>query len=166
MLKSVLHCSKWNFIFYVKCLKYNLSDQCLSRRGRWRITVNLDFRAFSKAPTAKRAHRKSTRAEKSSTPGQVVIAEGQVPITLSGDLEDGIGNGRLYRGASVVRHAIQPMACLEETDVDFGRVLVDARQHECVKVVLRNASLRDVALLIHRVVVEPHDLTFDLFSNT
>jgi hypothetical protein len=61
-----------------------------------------------------------------STPGEVMIAQGQVPITLSGDLEDGIGNAGLDRGAAVVRHAIQPMPGLEEGDVDLGRVLLDA----------------------------------------
>src|SRR6266404_3766286 len=63
-----------------------------------------------------------------STPGEVVIAQGQVPITLSGDLEDGISNAGLNRGAAVVSHAIQPMSGLEEPDVDLRRVLLDARE--------------------------------------
>jgi ABC transporter substrate binding protein len=103
--------------------------------------------------------------EMGSTPGQVVVTEGQVAITLPGDLEDGIGNARLNRGAAVVTHATQPMPGLEEGDVDFWRILLDARQQECVKVVLRNAAFRDVALLMHRVVVEPGNLAFDLFPN-
>ena len=57
------------------------------------------------------------------------------------------------------------MPGLEEGDVDFGRVLLDARQQECVKVVLRNAAVFDVALLMHRVVPEPGDLAFDLFPH-
>ena len=32
----------------------------------------------------------------------------------------------------------------------------------CVEIVLRHAAVCDVALLIHRVVVEPHDLAFEL----
>src|SRR3954468_24486718 len=100
-----------------------------------------------------------------STPGQIVVAERQVPITLSGDLEDGIGNARLNRGASVVTHAMEPMPGLEERNVDCRRVLIDAGQQECVKVVLRNAALCDVALLMHGVVVEPGNLAFDLFPD-
>src|ERR1700731_5376099 len=87
----------------------------------------------------------------SSGPGQVVVAERQVAIALPGDLEDGIGNAGLNRGAAVVTHAVQPMPGLEESDVDLRRVLVDARQQECVEVALRNAAFRDVALLMHRV---------------
>src|SRR5262245_56831877 len=57
------------------------------------------------------------------------------------------------------------MPGLEERDVDFRRILVDARQRESVEVVLRNAAVYDVALLMHRVVVEPGDLAFDLFPD-
>src|SRR5688572_15979343 len=55
------------------------------------------------------------------------------------------------------------MPRLEEADVDLRRVLVDARQQEPVEIVLDDAAVLDVALLIHRVVVEPGDLTFELF---
>src|SRR6202030_3136309 len=83
------------------------------------------------------------RVLKGSAPGQVVVAEGQIPIALPGDLEDGIGNAGLNRGAAVVTHAIQPMPGLEEGDVNFRRVLVDTRQQESVEVTLRNAAFRD-----------------------
>src|SRR6267142_867485 len=83
------------------------------------------------------------------TPGEVMVAEGQVPITFFGDLEDGIGNAGLQRGAAVVTHAVQPMPGLEEGDVDLRRVFLDARQQEGVEIVLRNAAFRDGALLIH-----------------
>src|SRR5213079_1119980 len=106
-----------------------------------------------------------SRPERTSTPGQVVVAERQVPITLPGNLEDGIGYAGLNRGAAVVPHAIEPMPGLEEGDVDFRRVLFDARQQEGVEVVLHNAALRDVALLIHGVVVEPGNLAFDLLPD-
>src|SRR5260370_19480588 len=106
-----------------------------------------------------------TTTERGSTPGPVVGADRGVTIPIPGDLEDGIGNAGLNRGAAIVTHAIQPMTGLEEGDVDFRRVLFDARKRECVKVVLRNAAFRDVALLMHRVVVEPGDLAFELFPN-
>src|SRR5262249_19620888 len=76
---------------------------------------------------------KSHLLESPSTPGQVPIAEGQVTIALPGDLEDGIGNTGLYRGAAVVTHATQPMPGLEESDVDLRRILFDARQRESVR---------------------------------
>ena len=94
-----------------------------------------------------------------------MIAQGKVAITLSGDLEDGIGNAGLNRGAAVVTHAIQPMPGLKEGDVDLQRVLPDAREQECVEIVLYDAAFRDIALLMHHVVVEPRNLALDLFSN-
>ena len=103
--------------------------------------------------------------ELASAPGQVVVAQGQVPITLPGDLENRIGDAGLNRRAAVVTHAVEPMPGLEEGDVDFRRVFVNARQQEGVEVVLRNAALRDGALLMHRVVIEPDDLAFDLFAH-
>ena len=86
--------------------------------GPFWIAGKLDGAGSSKSP------RKSPKGV--STPGQIVVAERQVPITLSGDLEDGIGNARLNRGAAVVTHAMEPMSGLEERNVDCRRVLVDA----------------------------------------
>src|SRR5437867_5713973 len=57
------------------------------------------------------------------------------------------------------------MPGLEEGDVDFGRILIDARQRESVEVVLRDAAVYDVALLVHRIIVEPGDLAFDLLPH-
>src|SRR5712691_10946006 len=82
--------------------------------------------------------------EPPSTPGQIVVAQGQVPITLAGDLKDRIGNAGLQRGAAVVTHATQPMPGLEEGDVDFRRIFPEARQRESVEVVLGNAPVYDV----------------------
>src|SRR5262249_12793828 len=42
-----------------------------------------------------------------SPPSQIVVAQGQVPIALAGDLEDGVGNAGLQRGGAVVTHAAQ-----------------------------------------------------------
>src|SRR5215470_8003373 len=104
-------------------------------------------------------------AERASTPGQVAVAEWEVPIALPGYLEDRIGNARLHRGATVVTHATQPMPRLEESDVDLRRILVDARQWEAVEVVLRNAAFGNIACLKHRVVVEPGNLALDLLPD-
>jgi hypothetical protein len=62
-----------------------------------------------------------------STPGQVVVAQGQIPIALAGDLEDGIGDTGLNGCGPIVTHPAQPMSGLEEGDIDFGWILVDAR---------------------------------------
>src|SRR4051812_25913657 len=61
-------------------------------------------------------------------PCEVVIAQRQVPIALSRDLEHRVANGRLHRSGAVVPHAVQPMPRLEEPDIDLGRVFVDARK--------------------------------------
>src|ERR1700684_176701 len=92
-----------------------------------------------------------------STPGQIVIPKWQVPIALPRNLEDCISNAGLHRGCTVVTHATEPVPCLEESDVDFWRVLVDARQREFVEVVLCNAAFDHIACLKHRVVVKPGD---------
>ena len=60
--------------------------------------------------------------EMGSTPGQVAVAQRQVPITLPGDLEDGIGNAGLNRGAAVVTHAIA--ACTLAMVGDFGGLIL------------------------------------------
>src|SRR5215475_11742944 len=98
-----------------------------------------------------------------SSPSEVVVAERQIAITLLGDLEDGVGNAGLDRGAAIVSHAVQPMPRFEEADVDLRRVLVDARQREGVEIVLDHAAVLDVDLLVYRVVQEPGDLAFKLF---
>src|SRR5712671_941486 len=100
-----------------------------------------------------------------STPGQIVVAQGQVTITLASDLKDRIGNAGLQRGAAIMAHATQPMPGLEEGDVDVRRIFLDARQRESVEVVLGDAPVYDVALLMHGVVVEPGDLAFELFAH-
>src|SRR4051812_34367486 len=100
-----------------------------------------------------------------SSPGQVVIAEGQVAIAFSSDLENSVADSRLQRGAAVMSQAIKPMPRFEEPDVDLRRVLVHAREQEAVEIALDDATILDVALLIHRVVVEPGDLTFELFAD-
>jgi len=82
-------------------------------------------------------------SSRASTPGQVAVAEWQVPITLPSDLEDGISNAGLHRGGAVVTHAAQPMPGLEEGDVDFRRILFDARQRESVEIVLHNVAFGD-----------------------
>ena len=66
--------------------------------GPFWIAGKLDGAGSSKSPP------KSPKGV--STPGQVVVAERQVPITLSGDLEDGIGDAGLDRGGAVVTHAV------------------------------------------------------------
>src|ERR1700744_2391828 len=108
----------------------------------------------------------SHRAFKSaSTPRQIVVAEGQIPITLPGDLENSVRNTGLNRRAAVVPHAVKPMPGLEERDVDVRRILVDAGQRERVEVVFRDAAFDDVTLLMHRVVVEPGNLALDLLPD-
>ena len=41
------------------------------------------------------------------------------------------------------------MLGLEERDVDFRRILFEARQRESVEIVLLNAAVGDIALLTH-----------------
>src|SRR5215470_2368979 len=94
-----------------------------------------------------------------------MVTERRFPVTLPGDLENGVGDGGLNRGAAVVPHAAQPVPGLEEGDVDLRRILVDARQRECVEVVLHDPSVFDMARLVHRVVPEPRDLALDLFPH-
>lgn len=55
-----------------------------------------------------------------------MVAEGQVTVTPSGDLEDGVGNSRLKRDTAIMPHAVEPMFRLEEGDVDLGRLFTDA----------------------------------------
>ena len=95
-------------------------------------------------------------------PAQIVTAEGQIPEALTGDLEYGVADRRLDRSGAVMAHTEQPVPGLEETDVDLGRVLVDARQLERIEIILNDVPVFDRVRLVHRVVVEPGDLTFDL----
>src|SRR5262245_50334295 len=116
-------------------------------------------------PYPRRPRTDDNGSDRASTPGQVAVAEWQVPIALPGYLEDRIGNARLHLGAAVVTHATQPMPRLEESDVDLRWILVDARQREAVEVVLRNAAFGNIACLKHRVVVEPGNLALDLLPD-
>src|SRR5215469_4870710 len=99
------------------------------------------------------------------SPGEIVIAERQIAITLAGDLEDGVTNCRLNRGAAVVAHAVHPMPGVEEPDIDLGRCLADSRKDELVEIMLHNAAFLDRTFLVHRVIEEPHDLALDLLSH-
>src|SRR5688572_16162401 len=97
-----------------------------------------------------------------SRPAQVVCAVRQIAKPLAGDLKDRVADGRLHRRGAVVAHAQQPVRGRKEPDVDRWRILVDARQRERVEVVLDDAAVLDGAGLVHRIVVEPGDLAFDL----
>src|SRR5947207_3720255 len=106
---------------------------------------------------------KVNRLCSSLRPAQIVTAVGQIPEALTCNLEYGVADRGLDRSGAVVAHAEQPVPGLEETDVDFGRVLVDARQLERIEIILNDVPVFDRVRLVHRVVVEPGDLTFDLF---
>src|SRR5437867_2444865 len=95
-------------------------------------------------------------------PAQIVTAVGQIPEALACNLEYCVADRGLDRSGAVVAHAEQPVSGLEETDVDLGRVFVDARQLERIEIILNDAPVFDRVRLVHRVVVEPGDLTFDL----
>ena len=95
-------------------------------------------------------------------PAQIVTAVRQIPEALTGNLEYRVADRGLDRCGAVVAHAEQPVPGLEETDVDLGRVLVDARQRERTEIILNDAPVLDRVRLVHRVVVEPCDLAFDL----
>ena len=103
--------------------------------------------------------------ETASPPTQIVMAEGQITITPSGDLEDGIGNGGLKRDTAVVSHAVEPMIGLKEADVDLGWIIADAAQGKSIEIVFDDSTLANVTLLIQHVIVEKWDLAFDLFSH-
>ena len=91
-----------------------------------------------------------------------MTAVGQIPEALAGNLEYGVADRGLDRSGAVVAHAEQPVSGLEETDVDLGRVLVDARQLERIEIILDDVPVFDRVRLVHRVVVEPDDLAFEL----
>jgi len=55
-----------------------------------------------------------------------------------------------------VAHAEQPVPGREETNVDLGRVLVDARDGEHMETVLDDAPVRDRAGLMHGVDEKAH----------
>src|SRR6266571_5096674 len=95
-------------------------------------------------------------------PAQIVTAVGQIPEALTGNLEYCVADSGLDRSGAVVAHAEQPVPGLEEADVDLGRVLVDARQLERIEIILNDVPVFDRVRLVHRVVVEPGDLAFDL----
>src|SRR5712671_1762247 len=95
-------------------------------------------------------------------PAQIAAAIGQIPEALSRNLEYCIADRGLDRSGAVVTHAEQPVPGLEETDVDLGRVLIDARQLERIEIILNDVPVFDRVRLVHRVVVEPGDLTFEL----
>src|SRR5215470_1296810 len=94
--------------------------------------ILIDRRVIRKSSSAPRRRRKVIKADvagpRASAPGQIAVAERQVPITLPGDAEDGIRNAGLHGSAAVVTHAAQPVPSLEESDVDIRRILPDARQ--------------------------------------
>src|SRR6185503_19955471 len=96
------------------------------------------------------------------TPSQVVLAKRQVAEALARDLEDGVRERGLHRRTAVVAHADEPVRRRKELNVDRERIFVDARHRELVEVVLGDRAVLDVAGLVHRVVVEPRDLAFDL----
>lgn len=80
------------------------------------------------------------------------MAEGQITITPSGDLEDGIGDCGLKGQAAVVPHAVKPMFRLEEGDVDLGWLFAHPAQREPIEIVFDNAAFVDITLLIQHVV--------------
>src|SRR5947207_6744393 len=96
-----------------------------------------------------------------SAPAEIVPAVRQIAEALAGDLEYRIADRGLDRRGAVMAHADQPVSGRKETNVDLGRVLVDARERERVEVVLDDVPVRDRGRLVHRVVVEPGDLAFD-----
>ena len=93
------------------------------------------------------------------------MAEGQVAVTPSGDLKDGVSNSGLKRDAAIMPHAVEPMLRLEKGNVDLGRIVADTAQGKSIEIVFDDAALANVTFLIHHVVVEPRNLAFDLFSH-
>src|SRR5215467_3264302 len=76
-------------------------------------------------------------------PTQIVAPVGQIPKALTGNLENSVADRRLDRSSAVMAHAEQPMSCLEEAHVDFGRVFVDARKLECIEIILDDVPVFD-----------------------
>src|ERR1051326_398317 len=96
-------------------------------------------------------------------PAQILTTVRQIPEALTGNLEYCVADRGLDRSEAVMAHAEKPVSGLEETDVDLGRRLVDVRYPELIEVIFDDASILDRDCLVHRVVVEPDDLTFELF---
>src|SRR5215831_6018425 len=96
------------------------------------------------------------------SPAQIVTAERQIAESLSGYLKYGVADRGLDRGRAVVAHAEKPVSGFEESDVDLRRVFIDAGQFERVEIVLHDVPVFDRVRLVHRVVVEPDELAFEL----
>ena len=91
-----------------------------------------------------------------------MLPERQLAETLTRNLEDRVTDRRLHRRAAIVAHADEPMRGRKEAHVYLWRILRDARQMEPIEIVLDNASILDIAGLVHGIVVEPRDLALDL----
>src|SRR5215471_6309370 len=97
-----------------------------------------------------------------SSPPQIAAAVGKIAIAFTGNLENRIADCGLNRSGAVVAHAEEPVPGFEETNVDLRRGFIETRQLKGIEIILDDMPVLDRVRLVHRVVIEPIDLTFEL----